>query len=75
LTFDFPKGTDDLAATTFGTIGSQIEALGTPIGVYDLQYKLPPSPLTNNLTLITHNTREFQRINNLFDLGLGDIAA
>lgn len=54
---------DDLAATTFGTIRSQLEALGTPIGAYDLQ--IAAIALTNNLTLVTHNTREFQRINNL----------
>ena len=47
----------------FGTIRSQLEALGTPIGAYDLQ--IAAITLTNNLTLITHNTREFQRINNL----------
>ncbi|BAY95775.1 MULTISPECIES: type II toxin-antitoxin system tRNA(fMet)-specific endonuclease VapC [unclassified Tolypothrix] len=54
---------DDLAAMTFGTIRSQLEVLGTPIGAYDLQ--IAAIALTNNLTLITHNTREFQRINNL----------
>ncbi|MEH1849159.1 MAG: PIN domain-containing protein [Nostoc sp.] len=54
---------DDLAATTFGTIRSQLEVLGTPIGAYDLQ--IATITLTNNLILITHNTREFQRIKNL----------
>jgi tRNA(fMet)-specific endonuclease VapC len=54
---------DDLAAMTFGTIRSGLEALGTPIGAYDLQ--IAAIALTNNLTLITHNTREFQRVNNL----------
>lgn len=54
---------DDLAAMTFGTIRSQLEALGTPIGAYDLQ--IAAITLTNNLTLVTHNTREFQRIKKL----------
>ncbi|MBD0301510.1 MAG: type II toxin-antitoxin system VapC family toxin [Tolypothrix sp. T3-bin4] len=54
---------DDLAAMTFGTIRSQLEILGTPIGAYDLQ--IAAIALSNNLTLITHNTREFQRVNNL----------
>ncbi|MBE8966208.1 type II toxin-antitoxin system VapC family toxin [Nostocales cyanobacterium LEGE 12452] len=54
---------DDLAAMTFGIIRSQLEALGTPIGAYDLQ--IAAITLTNNLTLVTHNTREFKRINNL----------
>lgn len=48
---------------TFGTIRSQLEILGTPIGAYDLQ--IAAIALSNNLTLITHNTREFQRVNNL----------
>ena len=54
---------DDLAAMAFGTIRSQLETLGTPIGAYDLQ--IAAIALTNNLTLVTHNTREFQRVNNL----------
>ncbi|MEH2436393.1 MAG: type II toxin-antitoxin system VapC family toxin [Nostoc sp.] len=54
---------DDLAAMTFGMIRSQLEALGTPIGAYDLQ--IAAIALTKNLTLVTHNTREFKRINNL----------
>lgn len=37
--------------------------VGTPIGAYDLQ--IAAIALTNKLTLITHNTREFQRIHNL----------
>lgn len=40
---------------TFGMIRFQLEALGTPIGAYDLH--IAASALTNNLTLITHNTR------------------
>lgn len=54
---------DDLAAMKFGTIRSQLENLGTPIGAYDLQ--IAAIALTNNLTLVTHNTREFQRVNQL----------
>ncbi|MBF2014644.1 MAG: type II toxin-antitoxin system VapC family toxin [Rivularia sp. T60_A2020_040] len=54
---------DDLAAMTFGTICSQLEKNGTPIGAYDLQ--IAAITLTNNLTLVTHNTREFQGVNKL----------
>jgi len=54
---------DDLAAITFGTIRSQLEVLGTPIGAYDLL--IAAIAMTNHLILITHNTREFQRVNNL----------
>ncbi len=54
---------DDLATMTFGMVRSQLEALGTPIGAYDLQ--IAAIALTNKLTLVTHNTREFKRVDNL----------
>jgi len=47
---------DDSAATTFGIVRAQLETRGTPIGAYDLQ--IASIALVNNLTLITHNTRE-----------------
>lgn len=46
---------------TFGIIRSQLEALGTPIGAYDLQ--IAAIAMINNLTLVTHNTRKFKRVN------------
>jgi tRNA(fMet)-specific endonuclease VapC len=54
---------DDSATMIFGTIRAQLEALGTPIGAYDLQ--IAAIALTHNLTLVTHNTREFKRVNDL----------
>ena len=54
---------DDLAATTFGVIRSQLETKGTPTGAYDLQ--VAAIALANNLTLATHNTREFERVEGL----------
>ena len=54
---------DDLAATTFGVIRSQLEIKGTPIGAYDLQ--IAAIALANNLTLVTHNTQEFRRVEGL----------
>lgn len=47
---------------TFGMIRSQLEVLGTPIGSDDLHIVAMHTvgyayALTNNLTLITHNTR------------------
>jgi tRNA(fMet)-specific endonuclease VapC len=54
---------DDLAATTFGTVRAQLEVRGTPIGAYDL--RIAAIALANNLTLITHNTREFERVDGL----------
>lgn len=54
---------DDLATTTFGVIRSQLEIKGTPIGAYDLQ--IAAIALANNLTLVTHNTQEFRRVEGL----------
>jgi tRNA(fMet)-specific endonuclease VapC len=54
---------DDLAATTFGVIRAQQETRGVSIGAYDLQ--IAAIALANNLTLVTHNTREFERVEGL----------
>ena len=54
---------DDPAATTFGTIRAQLETRGTPIGAYDLQ--IAAIALAKNLTLVTLNTREFERVEGL----------
>ena len=37
--------------------------MGTPIGAYDLQ--IAAIALANNLILVTHNTREFERVDGL----------
>lgn len=37
--------------------------MGTPIGSYDLQIAV--IALANNLILVTHNTREFERVEGL----------
>ena len=54
---------DDLAATLFGRIRSQLESRGTPIGSYDLQ--IAAIALAHNLILVTHNIREFSRVEGL----------
>ena len=54
---------DDSATMIFGTIRTRLEALGTPIGSYDLQ--IASIAINYNLTLVTHNTREFKRVNDL----------
>ncbi|MBW4516394.1 MAG: type II toxin-antitoxin system VapC family toxin [Timaviella obliquedivisa GSE-PSE-MK23-08B] len=54
---------DDSAATIFGIVRAQLETKGTPIGAYDLQ--IAAIALVNNLTLVTHNTREFERVDGL----------
>jgi tRNA(fMet)-specific endonuclease VapC len=42
---------------------AQLEKKGTPIGPYDLQ--IAAIALVNNLVLVTHNTREFSRVEGL----------
>ena len=54
---------DDVAANLFGIIRSQLESQGTPIGSYDLQ--IAAIALAHNLTLVTHNSREFSRVEGL----------
>ena len=54
---------DDRAAEVFGDIRADLQKKGTPIGPYDLQ--IASIALVNDLILITHNTGEFERINNL----------
>lgn len=54
---------DDEAALIFGAIRADLAAKGTPIGAYDMQ--IAAIALANDLTLITHNTKEFGRIENL----------
>ncbi|EKD42420.1 MAG: PilT protein [uncultured bacterium] len=54
---------DELAAKEFGKLRAGLEARGKPIGVFDMQ--IAAIALTHQLTLITNNTREFERVPNL----------
>jgi tRNA(fMet)-specific endonuclease VapC len=54
---------DDICADIYGTLRSNLERLGTPIGPLDLQ--IASIALANNLVLVTHNIREFSRVPNL----------
>lgn len=54
---------DDEAAIICGQIRAHLARAGTPIGAYDLQ--IAAIALENNLTLVTHNTREFERVDGL----------
>ena len=42
---------------------ARLASAGTPIGAYDLQ--IAAIALENSLTLVTHNTREFERVDRL----------
>lgn len=54
---------DEKSAKIAGKIRTELNKLGTPIGVYDLQ--IASIALANNLILVTHNIKEFSRIENL----------
>ena len=54
---------DGQAAAICGYLRSHLKAKGTPIGAYDLQ--IAAIALANNLTLVTHNIREFKRVEGL----------
>ena len=54
---------DDKTALIFGELRADLAKKGTPIGAYDLQ--IASIALANDLTLVTHNTKEFKRINDL----------
>jgi len=54
---------DDNAASIAGEVRAQLDLAGTPIGSNDLL--IASIAISNNLTLVTHNTREFGRINGL----------
>ena len=54
---------DSWSGAVHGRIRARLTVLGTPIGPYDLQ--IAAIALANNLTLVTHNTREFNRVEEL----------
>lgn len=54
---------DDAVAIIYGQIRAELAANGTPIGPNDLQ--IAAIAIANNLILVTHNTREFVRVNRL----------
>ena len=54
---------DDAAAASYADIRAELEKAGTPIGSNDLL--IAAIALANGLILVTHNTREFNRVSNL----------
>lgn len=54
---------DDRAAEVYGRIRAQLATQGTPIGPNDLM--IGAIAVANNLTLVTHNTKEFGRVDGL----------
>jgi tRNA(fMet)-specific endonuclease VapC len=54
---------DDEAALQSGQIRANLAKQGAPIGPYDLQ--IAAIALVHSLTVVTHNTREFTRVQGL----------
>jgi tRNA(fMet)-specific endonuclease VapC len=54
---------DDTAAIVYGRIRAELAKAGTPIGPNDLQ--IAAIAIAHDLTLVTHNTREFSRVEGL----------
>ncbi len=54
---------NDTSAVIYGRIRAQLTASGTPIGSNDLLIAV--IALANDLTLVTHNVREFRRVEGL----------
>jgi tRNA(fMet)-specific endonuclease VapC len=54
---------DLAAAETYGTLRLALEQAGTPIGPLDTQ--IAAHAVSLDVTLVTNNTREFERVRNL----------
>lgn len=54
---------DDTAASVYGRVRAELQARGTPIGPLDTL--IGAHALALEVTLVTNNTREFQRIDGL----------
>ena len=54
---------DEKAAMECGNIRAELDNKGTPIGPYDLM--IAAIALSGGYTLVTHNIKEFSRIENL----------
>jgi len=54
---------DSSAAEQYGIIRAELEKKGLPMGPYDMQ--IAAIALTNKMVLVSHNKREFSRIDNL----------
>ena len=54
---------DDSCAEIYGKIRADLAKAGTPIGSNDIQ--IAAIALANNLILVTHNVREFSRVDGL----------
>lgn len=54
---------DDLAAVEYGRICAELQKQGTPIGTMDML--IAASAIASDMTLVSNNTREFERVSGL----------
>lgn len=54
---------DDVCAAQYGTLRAQLQASGRPIGANDML--IASVAMSHNLTLLTRNTKEFERVPDL----------
>jgi tRNA(fMet)-specific endonuclease VapC len=54
---------DRIAAVVYGAIRARLERRGTPIGPMDML--IAAHAMSINVTLVTHNTREYERLADL----------
>jgi tRNA(fMet)-specific endonuclease VapC len=54
---------DDAVASVYASLRAGLEKIGTPIGPLDMQ--IAAIALSHQLILVTHNSREFSRIEGL----------
>lgn len=51
---------DDLCSERYGVLRSELERHGQPIGPHDMM--IAATAIANDLTLVTHNAREYSRV-------------
>ena len=54
---------DDIAAMEYGKICASLQKQGKPIGTMDML--IAACAIASDMTLVTNNTREFERVSNL----------
>ena len=60
----FPRlHTDEATTRTYGNLRHKLQSRGTPIGMND--FWIAAQAVANKMVLVTHNTREFERVDGL----------
>ena len=60
----FPRlNTDEATSRVYGHLRQTLQSRGTPIGMND--FWIASQAIAHKMTLVTHNTREFERVDGL----------